>query len=133
MFKFVRGYNKVNWFHPNMPANSLTQTGPAVKLNHDMLENKFKIDIKNLLTSDKNSYRLLKIDKHFLRNTSFDLCDFRFKGKFRENSNISMRLGNFCGEDDQLDSVTSVSDRRLCSKMIYYPLVISLFVMSKEK
>ena len=29
MFKSVRGYNKVNWFHPNMPANSLTQTGPA--------------------------------------------------------------------------------------------------------
>ncbi|RNA44002.1 hypothetical protein BpHYR1_050809 [Brachionus plicatilis] len=29
MFKFVRGYNKVNWFHPNMLANSLTQTGPA--------------------------------------------------------------------------------------------------------
>ena len=32
MFKFVRGYNKVNWFHPNMPANSLTQTEPAGQL-----------------------------------------------------------------------------------------------------
>ncbi|RNA22724.1 hypothetical protein BpHYR1_005378 [Brachionus plicatilis] len=69
------------------------------------------------------------------------ILNLKFKGKSRENSNISMhsitdltsgflkstcqigtRLGNICGEDDQLDSVTSVSDRRLCSKMIYYPL-----------